>query len=274
MPPAPSVRPELLAALRDGVAGLARSEQWRRHLEAQSRFPRYSFGNVLLIVHQRPDATRVAGFAAWRALGRSVRRGERAIYIRAPVVRRRPGPETARAEGPDPAPAVAFRFVPVFDLAQTEGPPLPEPCTPLTGDDVPDRFGRLVGVARDLGYRVEAGALGGPHGDCCPARRRIRVEAADRPDQQVKTLAHELGHALLHAAADDRARAELEAESVAFVVCRSLGLDTGGYSFGYVTHWAGGSEAALAGLRASGERIQRAAADILARASAGDPVAA
>ena len=81
--------------------------------------------------------------------------------------------------------------------------------------------------------------------------------------QQIKTLAHELAHALLHRDQSDRRLAELEAESTAYVVCRGLGVDTGQYSFGYVATWAGGGEEAVAGLKASGANIQRAAATLL-----------
>ncbi len=89
------------------------------------------------------------------------------------------------------------------------------------------------------------------------------MECRNEPAQQVKTLAHELAHALLHEGTDDRALAELEAESTAFVVCRSLGLDTSDYSFGYVACWAGGGTEAVARIRSSGTRIQQAALSIV-----------
>ncbi len=104
---------------------------------------------------------------------------------------------------------------------------------------------------------------GTTNGDCVHARRRIRVECRNRPAQQVKTLAHELAHALLHEGTTDRSLAELEAESTAYVVCRSLGLDSGDYSFGYVACWAGGGPEAVAAITSSGRAIQRAASTIL-----------
>jgi len=85
------------------------------------------------------------------------------------------------------------------------------------------------------------------------------VEARNGGAQRVKTLAHELGHALLHESAGDRALAECEAESVAYVVCRALGVDSSGYTFGYVAGWAGGGEQAIAAVRASGTCISRTA---------------
>ena len=103
------------------------------------------------------------------------------------------------------------------------------------------------------------------NGDTAFGERRIRVRDSLEPAQRVKTLAHELGHALLHCdGAVDRALAELEAESVAFVVCEAVGIDAGIYSFGYVSTWVGGdADAAEAALRASGGRISGAARTVL-----------
>ena len=230
-------RDHLLDTLAEGVQALTGSHRWRSHLEVQSRFHRYSFNNTLLIGAQDPDATLVAGFASWKKLGRSVRKGERAIWILAPMVgRRHPDPD-----GQERQRLLGFRPVAVFDVAQTDGDELPEVCRNLQGDDPRACFDALAGRAVEWGYSVQLTELGGTtNGDCTHALRRIRVEARNRPAQQAKTLAHELAHALLHDGPVDRARAELEAESTAFVVCRTLGLDTGDYSFGYVACWAGG----------------------------------
>ena len=257
---APIDRDHLLEALTEGIASLTTSEAWRAHLEVQGRFHRYSFSNTLLICRQDPEASQVAGFATWRSLGRCVRKGERAIWILAPVRGRR----TRTDEGEECRPIVGFRPVPVFDIAQTDGEPLPEVCRTLDGDDPAALFARLADRATRMGYALEVTELPGTtNGDCSYARRRIRVEARNRPAQRVKTLAHELAHALLHEGCDDRPLAELEAESTAFVVCRQLGLDSSDYSFGYVACWSGGGPEAVARIKASGGRIQRAAAAIL-----------
>jgi len=92
---------------------------------------------------------------------------------------------------------------------------------------------------------------------------RIRIELRNTPVQQVKTLAHEIAHALLHEKFESRALAELETEPVAYVVCQSIGIDSSDYSFGYVATWAGGGDQAAFGIKASGERIQKTAATIL-----------
>ena len=115
----------------EGIEALTTSAAWRSHLEVQGRFHRYSFSNALLIVRQDPDASRVAGFATWKALGRAVRKGERAIWILAPMTGRR----TRSADGDEHRPILGFRPVAVFDVAQTDGEPLPEVCRTLEGDD-------------------------------------------------------------------------------------------------------------------------------------------
>jgi len=253
-------RDRLLDTLAEGVRDLTDSDRWRAHLDVQGRFHRYSFNNALLIGAQDPEATRVAGFAAWKKLGRTVVKGERAIWILAPMVGRR----TATADGEEKRPVYGFRPVAVFDVAQTEGDELPQVCRNLEGEDPAALFEALRGQADRMGYSVELAELPGTtNGDCTFAKRRIRIESRNQPAQRVKTLAHELAHALLHAGAGDRALAELEAESAAYVVCRSLGLDTGEYSFGYVACWAGGGVEAVARIAASGSVIQRAASVIL-----------
>jgi antirestriction protein ArdC len=257
---APTDRDHLLDALTEGIRALTTSTAWRTHLEVQGRFHRYSFANALLICRQDPGASRVAGFATWKSLGRAVRKGERAIWILAPMTGRR----TRTAEGEERRPILGFRPVAVFDVAQTDGEPLPDVCRTLEGDDPAAWFGLLADRASRLGYTVETTELpGATNGDCSFARRRIRVECRNDPAQQVKTLAHELAHALLHEGIDDRPLAELEAESTAFVVCHTLGLDTSGYTFGYVASWAGGGPEAIARIKSSGARIQQAASVIL-----------
>jgi antirestriction protein ArdC len=259
MPPTER-RTHLLAQLSEGVSALATSDEWAHHLDVQSRFHQYSFGNVVLIATQLPEATRVAGFQAWRKLGRTVRKGERAIWILAPMRVRKVAEEGSGEDGV----VAGFRYVPVFDISQTEGEDLPAVCRKLTGDEPALSFTRLAEAADLLGYSVESTQLPeGVNGDCSFELCRIRIELRNSPAQQVKTLAHEMAHALLHRHHDNRRLAELEAESTAYVVCHHLGLDSGSYTFGYVATWAGGGDEAVAGIRASGSRIQGAAAAIL-----------
>ena len=184
----------------------------------------------------------MAGFPLPRLkLGRTVRKGEKAIWILAPMISPR---NSDRLSGDREI--CGFKYVPVFDISQTEGEDPPEVCSRLAGDDPGACFFRLIGVAEALGYLVgEAELAPGTNGRCSFDRRRIEVEVRNSPAQRVKTLAHEIAHAILHEGHQDRSLAELEAESTAYVVCQRLGLDTGAYSFGYVATWAGGGEQAI-----------------------------
>ena len=160
--------------------------------------------------------------------------------------------------------------MPVFDVAQTDGEELPSICNRLDGDDPaghlrPARGGGAVALAsRVEDARASAAAT---NGDCSHCElHRIRVEESQLTGvQRVKTLAHEIAHAILHERLRETERlAELEAESTAYVVCaRRLASTPGDYSFGYVATWAGGGEEAIAGIKASCERIQKTAATIL-----------
>jgi antirestriction protein ArdC len=220
------------------------------------------------IAAQRPDATRVAGFHSWLRLGRHVRKGEHGIAILAPVVPRlrvvdgESGDERWVAGRPH-----AFRVAHVFDVSQTDGEELAAPpVSRLEGSDPKDWYTKLRDVAHGLEFTVEENYLpDGVNGDCNHALRRIRIEVRNGQSHQVKTLAHELGHAILHAdrAGLCREQAELEAESIAYIVCAGLGIDTSEYSFGYLAVWAGGGEQARHGIAESAQRIQTAAHRVL-----------
>lgn len=247
----------VLAALQAGVLNLCSSEEWMRYLSTQAKFRRYSFQNTMLIALQRPDATQVAGFHAWRKLGRSVRKGEKGIKILAPRIGKDDdGEKVVRG----------FMTVTVFDVAQTDGEDLPAaPVEHLSGDDAFGWFSHLLDYAVGLGWTVDIEAdLGGPNGSASHDQKRISIQAGMSGQQKVKTFAHELGHALLHGPEDRPPRevCEVEAESVAFVVCEALGIASDDYSFGYVASWAGQTDAVDI-ISASGRRIQKAARLIL-----------
>ncbi len=154
--------------------------------------------------------------------------------------------------------------MPVFDVLQTEGEDLPSICNRLDGDDPTNCYEQLVSVAKSLDFSVEDYTFtDSTNGDCSFELHRIRIEVTNTPAQKVKTLAHELAHALLHADESNCSLAELEAESLAYIVCQVLGFDSSDYSFGYVTSWAGGGEQAIASIKASCERIQKTVVQIL-----------
>lgn len=251
----PADRHELLDQLEAEVCALRQSQAWTRYLTAQARFHRYSARNVLLISLQAPEASSVAGYATWKSLGRQVKRGERGISILAPLLR--------RDEALDPH-VIGFRWVKVFDIAQTEGEPLPSPVSLLEGAGPAGLLGRLETVAATLGFSVERAPLPfGVNGECRWARSVIVLEPSNDGLQQAKTLAHELGHVLLHRHEPDRARAEIEAESVAFIVLAASGADAAPYSAGYLSSWIGADADPGTTLARSVEQIQRAAHRVL-----------
>ena len=252
--------------LRAGIAALRSGEDWRRWLRLAGRFPTYSAHNVMLIAAQRPDATRVCGYEGWRALGRQVRKGEKGIAILAPVLRadrdhdrgrdHDQGASRAGEPAPDPGAETAggrrlagFRPAYVFDVSQTDGDDLPEQPAPrlLAGAAPAGLWDALGALAAARGFTVERGDCGQANGYTHFGDRRIRVRADVDPAQAVKTLAHELGHVLIHdpaafagTTAGCRGTVEVEAESVAYLVAGDAGLDAAAYSFPYVAHWAGG----------------------------------
>jgi hypothetical protein len=166
---------------------------------------------------------------------------------------------------------VSFRAVAVFDVSQTEGEPLPEIVTRLEGDDN-GVLAALKEFATSKGFRVVEEEMGETNGSCS---YRSPITITLNPNrsllQQAKTLAHELGHALLHCGEnytghDAKSAMELEAESVAFVVLQHFGIDSGDYSFGYINHWAATGadlEPVIVQLKESGARIQKATNEII-----------
>jgi hypothetical protein len=257
---------ELLEGLSAGIAELTTSERWAAYLSMQTKFYRYSPSNVVLIMMQNPYATRVAGYKKWLELGRQVKAKESALRILAPMTYKKDGPE-----GEQTSEIRGFKMVPVFDISQTEGPDLPDVVSKLEGLAPEGVFDRLTEFANSIGFRVERpeSLESGANGDTTHSEGRIRVVASNSEAQQAKTLAHEIGHALLHdpesATTKDLTRGlkELEAESAAYVICTALGMDTSDYSFGYVAGWSGGGPEAVAGIKESAGRIQKASTAVL-----------
>jgi antirestriction protein ArdC len=279
---------ELHEQITEGVAALVTSDAWRAMLDTTARFHTYSLGNLLLIGLQAPHATRVAGFRTWQSLGRQVRKGEHGIAILAPCTYRPKNPQSAEgAEGAtsndDPTGGAArsaadgrqvrgFRAVHVFDVAQTDGEPLPDVAPALlTGQAPAGLWDKLAEQVAAHGFTLERGDCRGANGYTDPATQVVRIRADVHDAQAVKTLAHELGHLECGHVLDlptyltCRGRCEIEAESVAYVVAASVGLDTSGYSFAYVAGWAGGEVSIV---RQTAETVTTAARTILGRLAA------
>jgi antirestriction protein ArdC len=229
-----------------------------------AKFRNYSFGNIMLIARQKPDATNVAGLRTWNSLGRFVRRGEKGIFILAPMV----GNKRKKNENAEPNQDAketqhtlyGFRGVYVFDISQTEGKELPA-LTEVSGDvrGYRERLFDFVGkqsVEISFSERI-APAKGLSHGG------KITLLSGMQSAEEFSTLVHEIAHEMLHRG-DRRTLTtkqvrETEAEAVAFVVCQAIGLETGSSSADYIALWHG--DASL--LRESLEAVQQTAAVIL-----------
>jgi hypothetical protein len=240
------------------IEELRSGEGWRRWLEVRRHFHTYSWRNQLLIAHQRPGATRVASFGRWLKLGYVVRRGERGIRVWKHCDPSRKAIERWRAAGADPEtePEGFFIMVPVFDRSQVEARAdfdgerveLDPPIVPVGGDSLSPLVEPLVGFAASIGSRVSFAPIpGSATGSYSAATREITVDGGCA-NARVKTLLHELSHALVRCdrAEDDPdlgyAEEEAVVESVAFGVCSAVGLDTSGYSVPYVAGWGRGGE--------------------------------
>lgn len=253
--------------LVDAVESLVTSEAWTTVLKVAARFPDYSPSNLLLIATQRPDATRVAGIRTWNSLGRRVNKGEHGIAILAPCLYKQaaadqdPASASVTGTADDAEPGAqhvlrGFKVVHVFDITQTDGDPLPDQQPALlTGDAPTHLWDHLADLVHDDGYTLERGPCpSGVLGYTALTSKHVRVRDDVEPAQAVKTLAHELGHIRAdHATrfADYgtdpvcRSQAELEAESIAYIVMTHHGLDSAIYSVPYLAAWSDGDAGRL-----------------------------
>jgi hypothetical protein len=235
----------VMKQLKTGVEGIQDSYQFRLFLTTMAKFHDYSIGNQILIMLQKPEATRVAGFNTWKDLGRWVKKGEKGIAILAPVLPPKPKPEEKEEEDElkeTESSPVYFKVVHVFDLDQTEGKPLPEFEVPvLTGEVNQELFARLLDLMKSRGIRVSFDPR--PHLDPGIKGHYTHGEIWVRPEepraQQLKTLVHEIAHYYSEGVFRiPRQDAETIAESAAYVVGAHYGFDTGTRSFPYVALWA------------------------------------
>ena len=280
---------EITDRLEQGITELFESERYKEYLRVMSKFHNYSFNNTLLIAMQKPDASLVASFSAWKNnFGRNVMKGQKGIKIIAPSPykvkqeMKKIDPHTQQPIiGKDGKPVTeekeitipAYKVVSVFDVSQTEGKELPDIAVDeLTGDveRYRDFFAALEKTSPvPIGFEQIPGSS---HGYYHLEDKRIAIQEGMSELQTLKTAIHEIAHAKLHdidlnapeneqqPRATRRTR-EVEAESVAYTVCQHYGLDTSDYSFGYVAGWSSGRE--LSELKSSLETIRSAAAEII-----------
>ena len=241
-----------------------RSDALTAYLTAMSHFHNYSFGNILQIARQKPEATHVAGLYAWNQLGRRVKKGEKGIQILAPMigVKRKKDAEAEQDITKQNVPVlVGFRAVYVFDVSQTEGKELPG-MDGVKGE-VGEHRDRLIDFITAQGIELEfneriAPAMGMSYGG------KIVLLPGQSKAEEFATLVHELAHEMLHKAErrtqTTKTVRETEAEAIAFVVSKAVGLQTGTASADYIQLYHGNASL----LAESLEVIQKASAVILA----------
>ncbi|MFH1372194.1 MAG: ArdC family protein [bacterium] len=201
-----------------------RTSELKNYLLAMGKFRQYSLQNIILIAHQKPNATHVAGFHSWKKLDRFVKKGENGIVIIAPLVYKK---ETV--ENNDNSPNVTeingFEAVYVFDISQTDGDELPE-FARVQGD--PTRYQEMLGnYISANGITLEYSDT--LHADGCSSGGKITIRSGLSPAQDFSVKVHELAHEFLHHSGEklSKTQKETEDEAVAYVVCQSIGLDTG-----------------------------------------------
>ena len=286
---------QITAGIEQGIKELFESEKYMRYLSVMSRFHRYSVNNTMLIYMQKPDATLVAGYNKWKnQFERHVKRGEHGITIIAPT----PFKKKIEEQKLDPdtkAPMLdqdgkvimeereveipMFRPVKVFDVSQTDGKPLPELASTLSGSvQNYEAFMEALRRSAPVPLSVEPMAAN-MDGYFSPDQQRIAIRTGMSEVQTVSAAVHEIAHSKLHNYAQvqeeaaragdkeppkkkDRNTEEVEAESISYAVCQYFGIQTGENSFGYIANWSQGKE--LPELRASLETINKAAGELIA----------
>lgn len=245
---------QLVAQAEQQILKLTDSDQFKKYLNTLAKFHRYSARNIDLIYAQNPQATQVAGFKQWqKAFNRTVNRGEKAIRIAAPIIKKLTPAEKKRLDTTDERAIVGYRYLPVFDVSQTSGEPVLS-AKDFVKENLADHqnvtslynaFKDYLNQQTDLKVsEVPLATLNGAKGYFQPSINEI-VIGGDEPDNalKLKTLYHEYAHSQLHglkSAFKDRPRAyqETQAEAVAYVAMQNIGVDTGNYSLGYVATWA------------------------------------
>lgn len=257
---------DTLKKVEEGINEVRNGDKYKTFLRTMAKFHSYSFNNLILIMLQRPDASLVAGFNKWKEMKRCVKKGEKGIVILAPCptkyVVEEENEETGEMEKTE-IKRTFFKPVHVFDVSQTEGEPIPDICDELEGsvDDYKAIVDGLVSIS-PVPVSFED-VSGGAKGYFSRDKKVVVVKKGMSEIQSIKTLAHEITHAILHgdkgeARSFSRSEKEIQAESVAFAVCDHFGIDTSDYSFEYLTSWSGDDDG-LKAFKSSLSIIQKTA---------------
>lgn len=274
----------IMQSLESGVEELFTSNRYQEFLKTMAKFHNYSFNNTMLIAMQRPDATLVTSYKNWQSMGRQVMKGEKGITIIAPAPYKKMKEKEVLDEnqrpimGTDGKPKTEqvevtvphFKAVTVFDIAQTSGEPIqtlaPELLTAAVQDF--DSFMQAIQKISPVPIRFDE-IDGNANGYYHNADKEIVIEKGLSESQTLKTAIHETAHAKLHdkeimeslGVEKDRLTKEVEAESVAYCVCSSFGLDTSDYSFPYIAGWSSSRE--MKEMKASMDVIRKTAGEMI-----------
>ena len=257
---------ELTDKLEQGLKEVFESDNYKNYLNTMAKFHNYSINNTLLINQQKPDATLVAGYDSWvRNFDRHVKKGERGINIIAPapfkterdvpiinpetgqpILKKDGTPYTEKKEVTIPY----FKITRVFDISQTEGRDLPTIGVNELLKDVDGAKDFIESLKKVSPIPIEFGETNGDSkGFYSPVDNKIVVKDGMSDAQTIKTMVHEISHAKLHNpdraeenAGKSKGTIEMEAESIAYIVCQHFGIDTSDYSFGYIAGWSEGKE--------------------------------
>lgn len=276
---------ELKELLANGVADLEKADNWQNYLKAQAKFHNYSFKNAMIIFLQMPEATRVASYATWKSVGRQVKKGEKGLSIFVPKpakVYDENGNVKKNDKGEDMK-QMRFGTGNVFDISQTDivdeekwaehdGTQFVQILTEGGDEDI---YSALQAVSAKIGFEFFEDDLFGFSNETngyttLQGDKEIHVRESLPLAQKIKTTIHELGHAMMHASdkgdevsedgKNHRGIAELEAESVAFIVCDVLGIDSSVYTIGYLAGWSAGDSDKI---RELGESVNKSSKKIL-----------
>lgn len=269
--------------LREGLKNLLDSDEYLRYLRTMSLFPSYSNRNVMMILLQNPNVTRVASYSAWQKMGRQVQKGEKGLKIYIPIHRRQTparddqtdhetvempegGTRGRGLRDTEDTTPVTFGIGHVFDISQTEGMPLPQIVYELTGDVKNfEAFKKAVQAASPVPIHMGCDKKG-VEGYFSPITQEIHIREGMSEESTISTMVHETAHAILHNAQSDGSKKpkeikELEAESTAFVVLSHFGIDSSPESLGYIAMYNG--QDTLKALNSSLTIINHAAAHII-----------
>ncbi len=266
-------RTDLLRQLGEEAEKLRTTQGWAEWLRVAGRFHDYSLNNQLLILGQRPDATRVAGYRTWQSLGRQVQRGEKALRIFAPSFRR----EADERTGDERRVLSGFRLVSVFDMSQTTGDQLPTLTMPPVRDCDAHLHGALIAFAHGRGIDVESvpTSPNDARGSWSTEKRTATIVEGHDQASRTRTLLHELAHALDSEDAatwaySSREEKELVAESACYLAGCALGVGLSDASTFYVASWGADPDK----LTALAERVLAVARPLIAFGQPGEEAVA